>query len=366
MAVYSWCSACGNRGDRCASPSSHKREVRYRLDLQLGGRTGRRIRDLFDKAADARAAEIELRSKFQRGEYIPQLEGTRTLFKEFIDKYEDEHVRVNNRNPALIHYQLEVIKRVLGDKEIRLITRQDLVDAQTKMRTTMKAASVNRYFNTIGAILNYAKKREVIDKNPCELVTNLKQDDPPLRFLTQVEIAKFRRSIKSQRLQDFVTVMLHTGARPSSIEWCSWDSGDVDFECKTIWFTTYKKNGNKHRYAVPIDDVLLELLMRRANITGKKGPVFDMTDMKQLASRAIEKSGINENKPENQKFTIYGLKHCYASHLLMNGASIFDVAKLLGHTDPKMVFKNYGHLTQDYLRKVQAKVNLTPKLEETI
>jgi site-specific recombinase XerD len=91
--------------------------------------------------------------------------------------------------------------------------------------------------------------------------------------------------------------------------------------------------------------------------------VFDVTNIRYLAEQAIEDAKLNEGVPDNQHFTIYGLKHCYASHLIMNGASLHEVGELLGHTDDKMVRKHYAHLTQDYLRKVQAKVNLTPELK---
>ncbi len=91
------------------------------------------------------------------------------------------------------------------------------------------------------------------------------------------------------------------------------------------------------------------------------GKVLDTSNLRKLSELAINRSGINQGRSKEELFTIYGLKHCYASHLLMNGATIFDVAKLLGHTDTAMIVRHYGHLTQEHLRSVQAKINLTPQ-----
>jgi len=57
--------------------------------------------------------------------------------------------------------------------------------------------------------------------------------------------------------------------------------------------------------------------------------------------------------------TFHGLRHTFASHLIMAGASLSDVAALLGHTSTRMVELHYGHLSQRHIRRVAAE--LTPR-----
>lgn len=57
--------------------------------------------------------------------------------------------------------------------------------------------------------------------------------------------------------------------------------------------------------------------------------------------------------------TFHGLRHTFASHLIMAGASLSDVAALLGHTTTRMVELHYGHLSQRHVRRVAAE--LTPR-----
>jgi hypothetical protein len=40
----------------------------------------------------------------------------------------------------------------------------------------------------------------------------------------------------------------------------------------------------------------------------------------------------------------HDLRHTYASVLLMSGAALVSVQRLLGHSDPKITERRYGHL----------------------
>lgn len=46
----------------------------------------------------------------------------------------------------------------------------------------------------------------------------------------------------------------------------------------------------------------------------------------------------------------HGLRHTYASRLIMKGAPLAVVAAQLGHSDTRMVEKHYGHLAPNYVR----------------
>jgi hypothetical protein len=50
----------------------------------------------------------------------------------------------------------------------------------------------------------------------------------------------------------------------------------------------------------------------------------------------------------------HDLRHTYASVLLMLGANLVAVQRLLGHSDPKITERRYGHLLPEFM---QAEVN---------
>lgn len=65
--------------------------------------------------------------------------------------------------------------------------------------------------------------------------------------------------------------------------------------------------------------------------------------------KALKESGVVD-------FRFHDLRHCTASYLLMNGASLPVIAEILGHKTLQMV-KRYAHLSEDHKRNVVEEMN---------
>jgi len=65
---------------------------------------------------------------------------------------------------------------------------------------------------------------------------------------------------------------------------------------------------------------------------------------------ALERSGIRD-------FRFHDLRHTFASHLVMNGASIKEVQELLGHKTLAMTTR-YAHLSQEHKKKAVNLLNV--------
>ena len=55
-------------------------------------------------------------------------------------------------------------------------------------------------------------------------------------------------------------------------------------------------------------------------------------------------------------FCFHDIRHSYASYLAMNGASLLEIAEILGHHTLQMV-KRYAHLTEAHTRSVVERMN---------
>ncbi len=399
--VTPWCRVCKCRRDatkpggvECTDKAGHKKELCWKAHWQFS----RRMEDRYRKTLRTQElAEKQVRQwqvRYEDGELGPRKQ-VPVYFGEIANKYWNEHSIVENRKPGrTTYYMVEQLKEWIGEnKKVSPLSENELKDFQNELRQLQRTlrvertgSTVNRVFNVLRAIFERNKIWGMIKINPCDLIERVQEEEPLPRFLTLEEIEKLRWAAENlaayartkglppisadqiHRLKIRISVYLHTGARPSSQEECNWDNGDVDMEQRVIWFTTYKggKKKKKHRYPINIDNDLYQILLERAELTKKKGPVFDCRNLRELETLTVESSGVNEGKAENQLFTMYGLKHCFASHHLMAGASEAEVAKMLGHTDTRMVHKHYGHLTMGHLRKVQERINLTPPLMHVI
>ena len=64
---------------------------------------------------------------------------------------------------------------------------------------------------------------------------------------------------------------------------------------------------------------------------------------------ALETAGIKD-------FKWHDLRHCTASYLAMNGASLSEIAEVLGHKTLSMV-KRYAHLSDGHVSSVIESMN---------
>jgi len=77
-------------------------------------------------------------------------------------------------------------------------------------------------------------------------------------------------------------------------------------------------------------------------------------DIHKSFNQAVEGAGIED-------FKFHDLRHTFAPHLGMNGATIKDVMELLGHKDTKMT-NRYAHLSPEHKKKAVSLLNrLTAK-----
>jgi integrase len=128
---------------------------------------------------------------------------------------------------------------------------------------------------------------------------------------------------------------------------------DVDLKRGTL---TFHQTKNGERRAVPLTGQALALMGQHAkvrrldtmlvfpNATGKR-PV----GIREAFEGAVERAGIVD-------FRFHDLRHTFASYLAMNGASLLEIAEVLGHKTLAMV-KRYAHLCEAHTRGVVERMN---------
>ena len=88
------------------------------------------------------------------------------------------------------------------------------------------------------------------------------------------------------------------------------------------------------------------------------GKVGDhVLDLKKSCKRACSQAGIND-------FRIHDLRHMFASWLVMDGVPLYDVSKLLRHSNIRMTEK-YAHLAPDHLHDVVSNLGFSAHFQHS-
>ena len=161
---------------------------------------------------------------------------------------------------------------------------------------------------------------------------------------------------------DLVIMLLDTGCRYSEAANLPWTA--VNLEAGTL--NIYRSKVNNEDVLFMTDRLREVVLRRHADRRPDARYLFEnkLGTARGYAAQAIKKAmdraGMNDPdvvKEKGGKVTMHTLRHSYASKLVKNGVSLFEVLVLLGHSDPKMT-QRYAHLApNDASRKAVGIIN---------
>ncbi|MBG7619019.1 site-specific integrase [Herbaspirillum sp. AP02] len=159
---------------------------------------------------------------------------------------------------------------------------------------------------------------------------------------------------------DLVIFLLDTGCRYSEAANIPWSA--INMEEGTIGLYRSKVGNEDVLY---MSNRLRSVMERRLKVRldGSRF-VFENRNGKargyavQAIRKAIDRAGLNRPDiilEKGGKVTIHTLRHSFASKMVKNGVSLFQVSVLLGHSDSKMT-QRYAHLAPNDASRLAVKV----------
>jgi integrase len=116
------------------------------------------------------------------------------------------------------------------------------------------------------------------------------------------------------------------------------------------------KNGERRR--VTLAGVILELLREHAKIRRLDTNLLFPSERRPQQPIDLRKSFANALEiAQISDFKWHDLRHCTASYLAMDGASLAEIAEVLGHKTLSMV-KRYAHLSEGHVSNVVTSMNM--------
>lgn len=216
-------------------------------------------------------------------------------------------------------------------KPIALTSEKDLRDYSLYLRHKkgLAAQTINAYLSALVFLYEVVCDRPLHRKQ----IPYRKRSKKLPVILTREEVISIIDAATNVKHKAILMLAYSAGLRRSEI--ANLKVQDIDSDAMRIFVRAGK--GSKDRYTV-LSKTCLEVLRRYwtgfrpdhpekwlfLGMGGKDRIAF--TTMQSIFAHALARSGIA--KPA----TFHTLRHCFATHLLEGGASVFDVKELLGHT----------------------------------
>ncbi len=317
----------------------------------------------FERLTDARRWAQQTEAAIREGRHFKTSEAKRHTLAELIDRYSVEILpHKKGRGAQVQGAQLRWWREQLGTLTLADITPPLIAEYRDKLASgypdnqPRSPSTVVRYLAILSHCLNIAvKEYQWLDDSPMRRVTKPKEPRGRVRFLSDDERIRLVTACETSTnpyLFPVVVLALSTGMRAGEAMNLEWR--DVDLARGWI---TLRDTKNGERRGVPLTGKALELVRQHAKVRRLDTPLLwpskehpdKPMDLRQPWGKALKQAGIED-------FRFHDLRHSAASYLAMNGASLNEIAGVLGHKTLNMV-KRYAHLSESHTAGVVAAMN---------
>lgn len=248
------------------------------------------------------------------------------------------------------------ISPFLGHLPLDKITKAAMVEVIHQHRTSHKPASTNRVLILVRYLYNLAMQWDIpgVTQNPTKGIPQFQENNRRERYLNAGEAQALFQAIDSSPnplLGPIVAMLLLTGGRRGEVLKARWE--DIHWEQKR-WRIPLPKTGEARH--VPLSEQTLALLASRREATDSPWVFANPRTGKPFKSvfhswdSARQRAGLPDLR-------LHDLRHSFASFLINAGRSLYEVQKLLGHTQVKTT-QRYAHLSNATLLHASNEVGL--------
>ena len=329
--------------------------TRYTAQVRLKGYPTQSA--TFKKKTDVNKWIQDTESAIREGRHFKTVEAKKHTFAELIDRYiKVELPKYNGKEQKERKSKLLWWKDKLGVYSLADITPPLIVECRDSLGQIRAPATVVRYLAALSHTFKIAVNEwQWLQDNPARKVSRPTEPDGRVRFLDDDERQKLLNACKESStdiLYMCAILAMSTGMRQGELMNLNWQ----DVNLKEGFLILHKtKNGTRRR--VPLSGLGLSLLYEHSKIRR-----IDTTLLFPSKLNAQKRTNIRAAfeyamiRADVKDFKWHDLRHCAASYLAMNGASLAEIAEVLGHKTLSMV-KRYAHLSDGHVSNVVASMN---------
>lgn len=207
----------------------------------------------------------------------------------------------------------------------------------------LASGSRRNLISSVKRAMKWAEEQGYIDRSP---LTHMKKPGCGRKeqVVTPEEYEALLARYKDQQFKDLLTITWETGCRPQ--ESLRVEARHVDLAAGRWVFPASESKGKRAPRVVYLTPKAIEIT-RRLMEKHSKGPLFRNTDGKPWTPFATNCRFQTVRRKTGVKYSLYALRHSFATHALMKGVDCITVSTLMGHSDPSTLAKVYQHLSQN-------------------
>ena len=242
-----------------------------------------------------------------------------------------------------------------GDYRLSSISARDISTFLTQQKERTTSTTANHYATLLKRMFNLAVKWGLLEKSSATSLDRFKEKPHRERYLTKEELPRFLKALDEQEdglSKAAIKLLLFTGGRRGEITSLRYDQLKLN---EKRLFLPDTKNGRSR--SIILNDraiaVIKELMKNKDESPGTKESDYlfptkqgtkrpHIYDLRTPFGKACDAAGISGLR-------VHDLRHSFATLALQGGASLYDVSKLLGHSDVSMT-QRYAHMADDSLQ----------------
>lgn len=240
-----------------------------------------------------------------------------------------------------------------------LIKEREIDRGNHTIKIKPKPKTVNGFLQITRAFFNEEVNKNHINRSPMIHIKNLRVEKRTPEYYTLEELKDFFSQEMPLAFRNAFMGFLLSGLRFQELATLTWD--DIDFKKKLIHVRpkeNFKTKTHNAERAIPMNDLLSELLLKCWEMNKDKNFVFCSPEGMQLRERrALEYcKAVAEKAGIKSRAFIHKFRHTFATLLIQNRVPIQSIKELLGHWSVTQT-EIYAHNKSDHMHPEVAVLN---------
>lgn len=287
---------------------------------------------------------------------LKQKEVLKMTLKQYLDEWLDEYKYQIAPN-TLRGYKVNInhLCMYMGDIELQELTYKDIQQCYNKLLNNLSGTSVLYCHRVLRHALHQAELRDIISRNPCDLVYAPKKSRIHFNVLNDDELKRLLNAVKGTWLYPPVMLSALLGLRRGEVLALRWSDIDFKNNILTVSYSALTLNGEftlrelktaKSYRSILLSDTLSDYLYTLMSISNSKYICtrYGQPISPNVLNKYFRRTVYNLKIPYVR---FHDLRHTNATLLLKKGIPAKIVSERLGHSSITITLDTYSHVLVD-------------------